>query len=365
VTVADSTVLARHVDELLSFAAAEIGPRGEGLRLQHAPASPERLERPLAARNPTGGIDVVFASQSELSGNTSTRLWHYELRGRVWRGGADVTVPGTLYWSRESSVVLSAGARTVVLATNTEAGKGGGIVLARHDLAGWHVRTIPVKGLPYYLTATLQSPDTVLVVFGATDEMSRESNGSHLFQLRIALRDGAASTPVRLQWSGRNAVVRPTLLARSRRSATAGELSVMWGIATQGATDADSLFVMTSPDAGRTWRRQAAASLERPLTHLTSVMLGDGTVATVGMDGGRPTGAGRSPRVYLLRDSVVTAGSTSRLPSQVVDITGGMAPARDALVFVWTNTMPARTGAADRAPYSGLAVTSLRCLGHE
>jgi hypothetical protein len=271
-------------------------------------------------------------------------------------------VPGTLYWSRESSVVLSAGTRTIVLATDVEGGKGGGIVMARHDRTGWRVRTIPVKGLPYYVTAVLQSPDTVLVVFGATDEDSRESNGSHLFQIRIALRDGTASRPARLQWSGRNAVVRPTLLTRHPRGASTPELTLVWGIATQGATDADSVFVMSSRDGGGTWRRRAFASLERPLAHLTGVMLGDGTVAVMGMDGGRPGSSGSSARAFVLRDSVITPVAAPRLPTHVVDVTAGPAPTPGEVVIVWTSTMPARAGSADRAPYSGLAVTSLRCL---
>jgi hypothetical protein len=363
----DSATLSRQVDDLLSFAGAEYRLRDHQVRLVRTPRNSEKLGRPLAARNETGGIDVVFSSESkgEVAGRSATTLWHYELKDRVWSGGTHVVVPGTLYWSRESSVVLSRSGSTVALATVTEPGKGGGIVMARHDSAGWFVRTIAVKGLPYYLTATLRSPDTAVVVFGATDVEATTSNGSHLFQLQIALRDGAATTPKRVQWSERNAVVRPMLLRQGRERRPSHDLSLTWGIATQGATDADSLFVARSSDDGRTWRRPASVALTRPLTRLTSVMLENGTVATVGLDGGRPDPSGSVPRIYLARDSAIAVAPIKRLPQGVIDVTAGVGPASDALVILWTATKPARAAAAERAPYTGLAVTPLRCLGND
>ncbi len=361
----DSAVLARHVDDLLSFAGAEFRSQDKVLRLQRPPQSPERLGRPLAVRNKRGSIDVVFSSQSESSeaGGATTKLWHYELTGRVWSSGTRVDIPGSLYWSRESSVVLAADAGTIALSTHFEAGKGGGIVVARHDRTGWHTRTIPVKGLPYYLTALRQSRDTAVVVFGATDEMSSESNGSHLFQMLVSLREGTSSAPERIQWSARNAVVRPVLLSSSRHGRVPHAISLVWGVATHGATDAESLFVASSVDDGRTWKRRASASLDHPLSNISTTMLEGGVIVTSGLDASRPGRVVRTPRIYVTRQSTITTASLRGLPDDVIDVTTGPAQTNDAFVIVWAMTKQSRPGAAERAPFSGLAIATISCAG--
>jgi hypothetical protein len=360
----DSATLSAQVAKLFGYAGADYEARDHSVRLLRAPDERARLGRPLVAMTDSDRVATVFFSQSDSAdlGRPSGSLRLYQLKGDAWFGGEEIRIPGTVYWSRESAVVLAAGNRIIVLATLVERVTGGGIAVATHDRGRWTLHGIPVRGMPYYLTATLVARDTALVIFGATDGSARDSNGSHLFQMRVAVGSGWSSRPERIQWSALNAVVRPVL--SSRRAGSVRELVLAWGIGERDATNADSLFVASSGNGGGSWRVEAASRTREPLAGLTSLILPDGEAAFVGIEGDASPGRERKARIYVQRGAETVARSLAFVPPGATDVLATLGADAD-LVVTWTSEASARAESRERAPYSSLSRTALRCLVDE
>jgi hypothetical protein len=221
-----------------------------------------RVQAGLKVLAPIGAIDERTRQFLVLQGDggRSTGLWIDEsgerLRAADYQAGAwtathTILAGRRIAWAPGTRSTFFRGEELHAVVTLFDSSNRPAIAYLRRLRTGQWLRTVrQFKGFPSFVAAAPLSTDSVLIVFNATDVDTTVSNGSHLWTVRMSVRDTMMPNARRIQWSGGDAAWWPVL---HRMDDRADRFVVLWGRVVRGTGTSKVLYAMRSLPAASRW----------------------------------------------------------------------------------------------------------------
>jgi hypothetical protein len=325
------------------------------------------LRKPVALRDSEETVHLVWLGPPLESPEATENgtMWYARFRRGRWDTPQVIFKADRINSGDQRPFVLLRGANEAHVLISYRTGSTYGIAHLTGHNGRWAMASSEERGLPSQVTAQFIGRDSLAIAFAGVGAPGvRIRNGRHVYLLRIATTDTLWPKPQLVHWAAIDNVRWTTLYRTSSSVATADELALIWTkLRDARARTADTVFAMTSKDAGVTWTEPKALAVEFDIADLTQTQTGDGVVHLVMSSSPRADSLGRPVMHHVMLQhgmwgSVRAAPNGNPASAPRLSLVG-----RDSLLLVWGEGRAASAERPDAiAPVSRYALFARVCL---